>query len=108
MAKRKSNVNKSAAIREYFAENPKAKPKAVVVALAEKGVSVNAAFVSMIKTKMKKTGGLRGVRKVRAVLSRNGHSAITVADLLLAKEMANRLGGAARAREALDALAKLA
>lgn len=105
MAKRKTN--KAAAIRDYIEANPTSKPKAIAAALAEKGLKVNTAYISMIKTKMKKTGGLRG-RKATLAVSRNGRGEITVNDLLVVKEMARRLGGADRARAALDALARLA
>lgn len=61
MAK-KSGGNKSAAIRDYYAANPDAKPKAVLAALTEAGIDTTTAFISTIRTNMKKgkVGGKRG------------------------------------------------
>ena len=48
-----SKVNKSAAIREYLAANPEAKPKEIVAALADKGITVSPNMVSIVKAKTK-------------------------------------------------------
>ena len=48
-----SKVNKSAAIRDYLAASPEAKPKEIVAALAEKGITVSPNMVSIVKAKTK-------------------------------------------------------
>ena len=60
--KKKTGVNKAAAIRDYLAANPEAKGVDVVAALKSKGIVVAPAQVSNIKTgagkkKAKKSGG---------------------------------------------------
>lgn len=93
----KKEVNKSKAIRDYMAQKPDAGPTAVAEGLGKKGIEVSAAFVSTIKAMDKaKKAGRRG---------RVGE--VTTADLLQAKKLADQLGGVERAKEAMDALAKL-
>lgn len=48
-----AKVNKSAAIREYLKSNADAKPKDIVAALAEKGITVSPNMVSIVKAKTK-------------------------------------------------------
>jgi len=45
------DVNKSQAIRDYYKANPKAKTSEVANALAKKGITVDANFVSKIKAR---------------------------------------------------------
>jgi hypothetical protein len=97
MAKRKHGA-KSAAIREYFADNPGAKPRVVVEALRQKGIRVSAQMVSVIKGKQKR--GLRGRRST-------SNGPLNAASLIQAKALADRMGGIAKAQEALAVLAKL-
>jgi arginine repressor len=71
MAKRK--INKSEAIREFVRANGHVPTKEVVRALKAKGISVNAAMVSNVKSKAGLTRGGRGRPKktaVRNVLSK--------------------------------------
>lgn len=94
----KKSGSKSQAIRDYKAAHPDAKPKAIVAALAEMKITVTPATVSttlsMDKRKSKKT------RK-----SKDNSS--TLETLIQAKKMADQMGGVAKAREALNALAKI-
>ena len=48
-----AKVNKSAAIRDYLSAAPEAKPKEIVAALAEKGITVSPNMVSIVKAKTK-------------------------------------------------------
>jgi hypothetical protein len=77
MAK-KNGINKTQAIREYFKANKKATNKEVVDAMAKKGITVSANYVSTIKTKHNKRGkvakkamasGEIGVSEIKAALS---------------------------------------
>jgi hypothetical protein len=67
VAKRSSanGVNKSAAIREIFKQNPKTPAKEVVSQLADKNIEVNANLVYLIKSKMSKK--VRRERRAQAV-----------------------------------------
>jgi len=73
-----NGVNKSQAIRDFFKSNKKAKPQDVVEALAKKGISTTANYVSNLKAKhntrsrARKTvvakGGV-GIPEVKAALA---------------------------------------
>ena len=117
MAKKKSSVNKSQAIRDYYDANPDAKPLEVVAAMKKQGVTVNAQFVSTVKSNAKKKTtrgkptasakksktGKRGPRK--ATLKADG--AISLDSLIKAKQLVEEMGGVEEARNALTALEQL-
>ena len=63
MAK-KSEVNKSQAVRDYFKAHPKAKNQEVVETLAKQGIAITANYVGNIKATHNKRR--RAVRKVVA------------------------------------------
>lgn len=65
-----AKVNKSAAIREYLASNANAKPKEIVAALAEKGITVSPNMASIVKAKTK----VKSARRQAARSSANGQS----------------------------------
>jgi hypothetical protein len=110
----KAAVNKSQAIRNYYAEHPRAKPKQVVAGLAEKKIEVNTQMVSTVRYNMKKKrrGGARGRRAAgdaatparRAQGSGRGELFATLVD---AKKLSDRLGGIQRAKQALKMLEQL-
>lgn len=58
-----AKVNKSAAIREYLKSSADAKPKDIVVALAEKGITVSPNMVSIVKAKAKVKSARRQAAK---------------------------------------------
>jgi hypothetical protein len=95
--------SKAQAIRDEFAaQGRKARPKNVIAALEAKGVSVSSAQVSNIKAALSKR---KPGRKAHAGHGSNG--AISLASLVEAKKLADRLGGIELARHAIEALAKL-
>jgi hypothetical protein len=108
---RKSTGNKSEAIRAYLSEHPEATPSVVVPALAGQGVKVTAQLVSSVKSTMKARGKKRGRRgKVatqRAAARNTRASSLTAADLVEAKNFADRLGGVDQMRKAIDLLEQL-
>lgn len=120
MAKKEDadSANKSQAIRDFLAANPKAKPRQVVAALKEQGHEITAAYVSTIKSLDKKKNGKVG-RRGRPAGSTKAAAAAAAAQpvaagndnflqsLLTAKKLAEQLGGIAQAKAAIDALAKL-
>ena len=100
--KKSPHGTKSQAIRDYLATNKKAKASEVVAALAEKGISVSTPMVYSLKAR-KKMGTRR--RKAEA----NGHTVgLSISNLLAAKKLVDTVGGIEQAREAINALAKLA
>lgn len=125
MAKKSGGPNKSQAIRDFYAANPEAKPKAVVEALAGQGIEVSAAFVSTIKsTSVGKTfkGARRGPKpkiakaapsvKAASVSTKAPRAAaaptLSIDSLVKAKGLVRDLGGIENAMNALAALKKLA
>ncbi|QDT57254.1 hypothetical protein Pan44_53220 [Caulifigura coniformis] len=64
MAKKSSSGNKSAAIREALQSNPDKGPKEIAEIVQTQGFRVNAQYVSIIKSNLKKSAGESG-RKVR-------------------------------------------
>jgi len=118
MAKKRSGVSKSQAIRDYYDTNPKAKPKEVAAELATQGVVVTPQFVSTIRsnTKRKKTTKRPGRpagstsakprgRAPRAASSDAGE--VSIDSLLKAKKIVAEMGSVEDAKKALDAFAKL-
>lgn len=113
---KKSGTNKSAAIRDYAAANPSAKPREIAEALAAKGISVTSHIVSQVLYNAKKKGDA-GPRKkaVRRVASKTSApsrsnkrgSSDNVELLFEAKRLADLVGGIDRAKKLLDHLAKL-
>jgi hypothetical protein len=104
--KSKSGVNKSQAIRDYINANPKSKPKEIVEALAAQGVTVSPAFVSTLRSNDKRKGRKGPGRRGRPAASAGG-GGFGLESLVQAKKLADKMGGVSKAREALDALAKI-
>jgi hypothetical protein len=100
-------INKSEKIREYLGEHRRAKPAQVVEALAEQGVAVNAQYVSMVRGSMKKRKKKRGPKAAATTATAGGSNQFSLNTLVHAKRLADQLGGVTKAKEALDALARL-
>lgn len=103
-ARGREGVNKSQEIRNYLSKAPGAMPKQIIADLGAKGIKVSAALVSAIKYTKKKVGKGRKKAGRKAAV---GNNSLTVTELLKAKALADQLGGAARAKTALDTLEKL-
>jgi hypothetical protein len=103
MARKAKSMNKSAAIRDYKAANPKAGPKEIVEALGKSGIVVSAQFVSTVLSTAKKKGGKVGKRgrKPRAVPVDN------IQQLIQVKKFVDQMGGMERAKSAVEALAQI-
>jgi hypothetical protein len=103
MAKKTTSGTKSASIRNYKAEHPRAKPKEIAEALTRSGEKVTAAFVSTVLSNDRRRGRKRkGGRKPGRVSAVNSYN-----HLVQAKRLADQMGGVAKAKAALDALAKI-
>lgn len=114
---KKSEVNKSAAIRDYAAANPLAKPREIAEALAAQGISVTPHIVSQVLYNAKKKGNgarprKKAVRRAASITKAGGRRGKRAASddfelLFEAKRLAELVGGIDRAKNLLDQLAKL-
>ena len=100
--KKSPHGTKSQAIRDYLSANKKAKATEVVAALAEKGVTVSTNMVYNLKAR-KKMG-----RRRRKAESNGQVVGLSITNLIAAKKLVDTVGGVEQAREAINALAKLA
>lgn len=113
MAKKKTGVNKSQAIRDYLANSPKATASEIVPALGKKGIKVSPGLVSNVKStsgpkrRRKKKAGRKKVVKRRRP-GRRAAAALSADDLMAAKQLADQLGGIQAAHRALNTLERLA
>ena len=102
MARKKAN--KSQAIRDMIAANPKAKSSEVVKLLADKGIKVSATLVYGIKAKGKaKKRKQKREKVVAAGRSVNGDPVELLRGI---KELAARAGGIRQLKEFVDLLAE--
>ena len=96
---------KSAAIRAAFQTlGANARSKEVIGHLAARGVTVSAAHVANVKSRMPSTSTRRAPAAQPAARAAAG---ISVEQLMAAKELANRFGGTEELRRALETLDKL-
>ena len=109
-AKPAAKVNKSASIREFATKNPDLGPTAISKALGEQGIAASPSFVSVVLTKSKstskksaKTRGVGRPRKAPSALKNNG--TVSIDQLKAAKRFANSVGGIAKAKATINALA---
>ena len=94
---------KSQAIRDQLQATPDAMPKEIVAAIKSQGMKVTSQMVSTLRSKLNNPPKKKR-RKKRKVA---GGEMVAVETLLKAKKLAEQLGGLDKAREAIDALAKL-
>jgi hypothetical protein len=104
VAKRPAGKSKSAAIRSYKNGHQQAGPKQIAEALGKEGMKVTPGFVSTVLSNDRRKG-----RKGRRTATRSGvrSSGGPFESLVQAKRLADQLGGIDKARQALDALAKI-
>jgi hypothetical protein len=99
------SVNKSQAIRDAFAENPKAETGAVIARLAEKGVRVSPTMVYYVRSKQRLAS--RKAKRARvAETSRKSGAANPVELVLRVKDMAREVGGIKNLKQLVDLLAE--
>lgn len=92
---------KAQAIREALEKTPEASAKEIVASVKESGLRVTPQMVYSLKTRA--AAGPKKKRGRKASL--NGK--VSLDTLILAKKLADQLGGVEKAKEAMDALAKL-
>jgi hypothetical protein len=112
MARAKSTVNKSEAIRGAYKELPEAKAKEIVAHLKAQGIEVNEGLVYQVKkiSKKKKPGRKPGkAPQAKAVVAASTPSPKVHlgvgASIALIKTTAEKVGGWAVLKEIVDALA---
>ena len=111
MAKAKSGVNKSEAIRTAFTELPNGMAKEIVAHLKGKGIDVSEQLVYQVRKvgKKKKPGPKPGKAKATVVQAKvsapssNGRLGVG-ASIAIAKAAAEKVGGWASLKEIVDAL----
>ena len=102
-------TNKAQAIRDEAKKlGKKVRPKDIIAALSAKGITVSSPQVSTTL----KSAGYRRVRrgkkaKTAAAAGASQTPTFAVTDLLLAKKLADQLGGTARLKDVVSALERL-
>lgn len=98
-------VNKSQAIRDFYAENPRADSKTVVAGLAERGVKVSATMVYYIKSKLGQAK--RKAKRERMAQSSRKTGAVNPVEIVLrVKDLAREVGGVKNLKQLVDLLAE--
>ena len=109
MAKGKSGVNKSQAIRDALKELPGAKAKEIVAHLKAKGITTSEQLVYQVKKigkKKKKPGRKPGtVSHAKAPATSSKVHLGVGASIALVKMTAEKIGGWANLKEIVDAMA---
>jgi hypothetical protein len=103
-------VNASAAVRKYVKKHPEAMPKQISAALAKRGIDVKPNYVSIIKSKFLAATGEAAGGEPGGAPARKGKSTgqkYDLDDLMVAKKFAQQIGGVDRAKEVINAIAKL-
>ena len=98
-------VNKSQAIRDFYAGNPKADSKTVVSGLADRGVKVSPTMVYYIKSKMGQAKR-KARREKMAESSRRSGATNPVEIVLRVKDLAREVGGVKNLKQLVDLLAE--
>ncbi|MCE9533184.1 MAG: hypothetical protein K8T89_18970 [Planctomycetes bacterium] len=106
MAKRKKGgINKSAAIRDVYMQNPELKVKEVVKILAEKGIKTSENLVYMVKGKIKgEKPRRRDVDSTIVKVSTPSGSGDAVRTIIKVKDLAIEVGGMKTLKALVDAL----
>lgn len=105
MAKKKSDVNKSAAIREILGKNPKTSVSEVVATLAGQGIKVSNNLVYLIKSKM--GARRRKMKRQKAVAMSNSAGIANPVDLIRGvRVLAEKAGGIRKLKELVEILAE--
>ena len=95
---------KAQAIRAALEKTPEASAQEIVASVKEQGLKVTPQMVYGLKARSAKGSKRRGGRRKKA--STNG-AGFSIHTLILAKKLADQLGGVGKAKEAMDALSKL-
>lgn len=105
MAKKKSEVDKSAAVREILAKDPKTPAKEIIATLGQKGIKISEAYVYMLKRKAK-VKGRKEKREKAVAASRSAGLADPVELIQGIKVLAAKTGGMRTLKKLVDLLAE--
>ena len=105
----KSEVNKSAAIRKAYEENPKLSVSETVAALADKGIEVKKTLVYLVRKQMKAKQRKRArVGRAVAAAGNNGAAGTVTLDVLATikkvRVLASEVGGMNKLKALIEAL----
>ena|SRR5829696_538996 len=98
-------ANKSEAVREALAQNPKAGSKEIIAVLAQKGVRVTPTLVYYVKSKQNQARR-RAKRAKVAAASEKTNAANPVEVVLRVKDLAHEVGGIGNLKMLVDLLAE--
>jgi hypothetical protein len=98
-------VNKSQAVRELLAADPRADSKSVIAQLAAKGVKVSPTMVYYVRSKLKQAKQ-RAKRLRVAESSRQSGAKNPVEIVLRVKDLAREVGGIVHLKQLVDLLAE--
>jgi DNA-binding winged helix-turn-helix (wHTH) protein len=105
MAKKKSDVDKSAAVREILAKDPKTPAKEIIATLGQKGIKISEAYVYMLRSKAK-AKGRKEKREQAVAASRSAGLADPVELISGIKALAQKAGGMRTLKKLVDLLAE--
>jgi hypothetical protein len=98
-------INRSAAIRDLYTENPEIKAKQVIATLAAKGIEVSENLVYLVKGKMKgEKNRRRKVNRNAANVAKASGNLYAVATIIKVKKLAAEVGGLDTLKALVDAL----
>ena len=99
------SVNKSQAIRDLFAVNPRAETKVVIAELAQKGIRVSPTMVYYVRSKQRQAR--RDAKRARVAASSQSTGIANPVELVLrVKDMAREVGGIRNLKQLVDLLAE--
>ena len=105
MAKKKSEVDKSAAVREILAKDPNTPAKEIIATLGKQGIKISEAYVYMLKRKVKLKG--RKEKREKAVAASSSAGLANPVELIQGiKVLAARAGGMRTLKKLVDLLAE--
>lgn len=107
MAKKKKKVNKTQAIKDALESSSSGSPSEIAESLTKSGIKVSAAYVSTVKSDMRRQARKGKSSKRGSAKSGATGDLVSIANLLEARKFADRIGGIAEARHLLEALKKL-
>lgn len=98
-------VNKSQAIRDLFAQDPRMDSKTVIETLAAKGIKVSPTMVYYVRSKDRQAK--RRAKRERVAESSRGTMARNPVELVVrVKELAREVGGIKQLKQLVDLLAE--
>jgi hypothetical protein len=104
MAKRgRGGVNVSQLIRDYKSVHKRARPNEIAAALNDQGTKVSSGYVSTILSNARKKRGRKGRRGAAGAPAKKD----AYGKLVQGKKFIDQMGGIEKARETIDALARI-